>query len=98
MVGGGHRWALVSMDAVKEASGRVEGSGIERGLNRLGGLGCHLQVRLLVLQLVLTEGLASALEALGSFLQSASARGGIVFGELFQQLHVNGRSSVCGCS
>lgn len=82
------------MDAVEEASGRVEGSIIQGDLDRLCGLGSHLQVRPLCLQLVLTEVLAGALEALGSFLQSASARGDVVFGELFQQLHVNGILSV----
>ena len=93
------------MDAVEEASGRVEGrvegSGIKGGLDRLGGLGCHLQVRLLCLQLLLTGALvalAGAPEALGSFLESASAGGKVVFGELFQQLHVNGRLSVGSCS
>jgi hypothetical protein len=90
------------MDAVEEASGRVERSGIERerAFDRLGGLGlgCHLQARLLCRQLVLTETLAGAPEAQGSFLESASACGRVVFGELLQQLHVNGRLSVGSCS
>jgi len=85
------------MDAVEEASGRVEGRCFERAFDRLCGLGCHgchLQARLLVLQL----GLASALEALGPLLECASARGDVVFGELSQQLHVNGGFGVCGRS
>lgn len=86
------------MDAVEEAGGRVESGGIKGGLDRLCGLGCHLQVGPLCRRLVLTEVLAGALEALGSFLQSASARGDVVFGELLQQLHVNGILIVCSCS
>jgi hypothetical protein len=92
------------MDAVEEASGRVEGGGVKRkrAFDRLGGLGlglgCHLQARLLCRQLVLTETLAGAPEALGSFLESASARGRVVFGELLQQVHVNGVLSVGSCS
>lgn len=83
-------WAFVSVDAVEESGGRVEGSGIQRALDRLADLVCHLQAKMLYFELVL----AGAFEATGSFLQSASARGDILFGKLLQQLHVNGILSV----